>query len=68
MTQTYNVIDSATGICVSQQNGLRAASRKAESLNQQYGAVRFSYRLAPIGSGRVYSDRAQQRAESGYAQ
>jgi len=37
----YNVIDSQTGICVSQQTNLKKASRKAES---NPWTIRFSGR------------------------
>jgi len=47
MTITYNIIDGHTGyIKVRAVVGLKAASRKCERLNQEYGAVRYFYKPA----------------------
>ena len=48
LKQTYEIIDGRGGRCVGRATGMVRASRKAERLNQQYGAVRYFYRVKGV--------------------
>ncbi len=64
----YNIIDTTTGVCISQQCGLASALSATAEMNWEQPA---RYAFHPAALPKTHSgdsDHDQRRAESGHAQ